>query len=107
MGFEEFNLPEPLYKAVQDMGFTVPTPIQSEALPIVLEGGDVAAQAQTGTGKTACFLLGVLKRLVEGEPRRDGCPRAIVIAPTRELVIQIAEDAKNLAMHSDIRITVC
>ena len=107
MTFDEYDLPEPLIAAVRDLGFVTPTPIQAEALPMVLEGKDVAAQAQTGTGKTACFLLGVLKRLLEGEPRRDGIPRAICIAPTRELVLQISEDAKNLAMHSDIRIAVC
>ncbi len=107
MGFEEFDLPEPLQMAIRDLGFTVPTPIQAEALPLVLEGVDVAAQAQTGTGKTACFLLAILKRLLEGEERTDGLPRAIIIAPTRELVLQISEDAKNLAMHSDVRITTC
>ena len=86
MGFEEFDLPEPLQMAIRDLGFTVPTPIQAEALPLVLEGVDVAAQAQTGTGKTACFLLAILKRLLEGEERTDGLPREIGRASCRERV---------------------
>lgn len=107
MKFDELNLLEPLLAAIRDLGFEEPTPIQAKALPHVLGGRDIAGQAQTGTGKTACFLLGTLNNLLQTERPADGSPRAIVIAPTRELALQIASDAEALVTYTDIKIGVC
>ena len=104
--FDELNLLEPLLAAVRDLGFERATDIQEKALPLVLEGRDVAGQAQTGTGKTACFLLGTLNTLLQTQRPADGGPRALVIAPTRELAIQIAADAESLTTYTDIKTTV-
>jgi ATP-dependent RNA helicase RhlB len=104
--FDELNLPEALLAAIRDLGFEKATDIQEQALPLVLEGRDVAGQAQTGTGKTACFLLGILNSLLQTERPTDGSPRAIVIAPTRELAIQIAADAESLTTYTDIKTTI-
>ncbi|MFT7581529.1 MAG: ATP-dependent RNA helicase RhlB, partial [Myxococcota bacterium] len=106
MKFDELELPEPLLQAIADLGFDTPTPIQAQALPFVIQGRDVAGQAQTGTGKTACFLLGVMTTLLKTERPKDGSPRALVIAPTRELALQIADDAKQLATYTDYNIGV-
>ena len=105
--FKELNLPEPLMRAVEDLGFETPTPIQAQALPVLLDSRDLAGQAQTGTGKTACFLLAAMTRLLETERPSDGSPRALIMAPTRELAIQIAEDADRLGVHTDLRIALC
>ncbi len=102
MKFSELDLPEALLRAVEDLGFEEPTPIQAQALPPLLQRLDVAGQAQTGTGKTACFLLAAMTRLLEGERPASGQPRAICIAPTRELAIQIASDADLLSIHTDL-----
>ncbi len=105
--FEEFALPEPLLKAISDLEFEQCTPIQSAALPSSLADYDVTGQAQTGTGKTAAFLITILTRLWE-EPEREalplGTPRALVLAPTRELALQIESDAKDLAKYMDVGI---
>ncbi|HHB12583.1 MAG TPA: DEAD/DEAH box helicase, partial [Chromatiales bacterium] len=86
--FDEFDLPEPVRQGLQEAGFTHCTPIQAETLPVALSGRDVAGQAQTGTGKTAAFLVALFTRLLT-EPahpkRRATQPRALVVAPTREL----------------------
>ncbi|MCG3169112.1 MAG: ATP-dependent RNA helicase RhlB [Pseudomonadales bacterium] len=105
--FRELGLPEPLLRAVDDLGFTHCTPIQQEVLPYTLLGHDCIGKAQTGTGKTAAFLLTILTDLLNTppeEPRYAGEPRALVIAPTRELVLQIAKDAADLARHTDMHI---
>ncbi|WP_298135218.1 ATP-dependent RNA helicase RhlB [Acidiferrobacter sp.] len=94
--FSDLGLPEPLLAGVQKAGFTYCTPIQAATLPKALAGHDVAGQAQTGTGKTAAFLLAVFNRLLTHEPipgRRPNQPRALILAPTRELAIQIHKDA--------------
>ena len=70
--FNQLNLPEPLMRAVEDLGFESPTPIQAQALPVLLDSRDLAGQAQTGTGKTACFLLAAMTRLLETERPADG-----------------------------------
>ena len=82
-------------RGVDAVGFTTCTPIQEKALPIALAGKDVAGQAQTGTGKTAAFLIALFTRLLKHPGRRDG-PRALIVAPTRELVVQILHDAEGL-----------
>jgi superfamily II DNA/RNA helicase len=91
--FHELNLPEPVMHAIADAGFQYCTPIQAEILPATINGRDAFGRAQTGTGKTAAFLITVLTRLL-ARPRTGkipaGTPRVLIIAPTRELVLQIA-----------------
>jgi len=94
--FEEFHLMPALTEAVADMGFSRPTPIQAEAIPVALAGRDLIACASTGTGKTAGFLLPILQRLSQG-PR--GRCRALVLSPTRELALQLDEHALALGYH--------
>jgi ATP-dependent RNA helicase RhlE len=99
MSFTSFDLHPDLLRAVQDLGFVVPTPIQKETIPPVQAGSDVLASAATGSGKTAAFLLPILHRLI-GRPR--GATRALVLAPTRELAAQIDEHRRALARHARI-----
>jgi ATP-dependent RNA helicase RhlB len=95
--FTTFDLPEPVMAGIRAAGFTRCTPIQEQVLPLSLAGRDVAGQAQTGTGKTAAFLITIFTRLLaRARPGRPAAPRALVIAPTRELVAQIATDARLL-----------
>jgi len=101
--FSDLNLQEPLLRAVEDLGFEHPTPIQEQGLPILLEGNDLCGQAQTGTGKTACFLLATMQRLLEDDSDFDESkPRALIIAPTRELAMQIASDGEQLGKYADL-----
>lgn len=100
--FHDFSLPEPLLHAIADLEFAYCTPIQSEVLPCSLADYDVTGQAQTGTGKTAAFLITILTKIWEEpdtEPRASGTPRALILAPTRELALQIESDAKDLAKY--------
>ena len=107
--FDSFPLSEAIMRGVQDAGFEYCTPIQAATLPIGLDGRDVAGQAQTGTGKTAAFLLAIL-HLLDQEPaeptRRPNQPRALILAPTRELAIQIYNDAVVLAGHTGLKVLV-
>ncbi|MCB9739433.1 MAG: DEAD/DEAH box helicase [Deltaproteobacteria bacterium] len=100
--FSELPLPDELRRAIDDLGFERTTPIQSVALPEALRGRDVLGQAQTGTGKTATFLLAVFKELLETDRTHATAPRAIVLAPTRELAFQITEDAESLSRYTDL-----
>ncbi|MGR3913223.1 MAG: DEAD/DEAH box helicase [Gammaproteobacteria bacterium] len=103
--FSEFTLEEPLQRGLQDAGFVQCTPIQAACLPAALEGRDVAGQAQTGTGKTVAFLLACCHYLLTHPPhpqRAPTQPRALILAPTRELAIQIHQDAQVLARHTGI-----
>ncbi|MGB6639884.1 MAG: DEAD/DEAH box helicase [Thermoanaerobaculia bacterium] len=100
MSFNSFNLDPSLLRAVADLGFTTPTPIQRDGLPPALEGRDVLACAMTGSGKTATFLLPLLQRLL-GTKR--GTTRGLVIAPTRELAAQIVEHFNHLARHTPLK----
>ena len=105
--FHDFALPAPLLKAIDELGFEYCTPIQAQSLRITLQGHDITGKAQTGTGKTAAFLTTIITDLCNNpldEERFVGEPRALVIAPTRELVMQIAKDAKSLCKHTDLRI---
>jgi ATP-dependent RNA helicase RhlB len=96
MKFTELNLPPEVLIGVEAAGFTDLTPVQEESIPFALDGKDVAAQAQTGTGKTAAFLIALFTRFLR-HPKKTGCnPRALILAPTRELVVQIVADAKTL-----------
>ena len=100
--FQDYALPDPLMRAIDDLGFEFCTPIQGRALPFSLADYDVTGQAQTGTGKTAAFLITLLTRFWENplqEPLPTGTPRALVLAPTRELALQIEGDAEGLAKY--------
>ena len=90
------KLDQKLQHAVADAGYKTPTPIQEEAIPVLLKGRDLIGCAQTGTGKTAAFMLPILNHLVKvRRPRRTGHPRALVLSPTRELAAQTAENVKK------------
>jgi ATP-dependent RNA helicase RhlB len=103
--FEELNIQEKVLEGIRAAGFTECTPVQAQTLPSALQGKDIAAQAQTGTGKTASFLIAIFSRMLKGPPQRRGrSPRALIIAPTRELVIQIDTEAKLLGGHSGFKI---
>jgi ATP-dependent RNA helicase RhlB len=102
--FHDFALPLPIMHGIADLGFEYCTPIQSEVLPYSLADYDVTGQAQTGTGKTAAFLVTILARQWEhpkSPANPPGTPRALVLAPTRELAIQIEQDGRDLAKHMD------
>lgn len=105
--FHDLDLRDELLHGIADLGFEYCSPIQAQVLPHTLQGHDAIGKAQTGTGKTAAFLITVFNDLLchphEGE-RFLGEPRALVIAPTRELVMQIAEDAKDLAKHTGLQV---
>jgi ATP-dependent RNA helicase RhlB len=116
--FDQFDLHPQILAGLDKAGFEFCTPIQAETLPIALAGQDVAGQAQTGTGKTAAFLLVALQRLLladagaaspvddaaEDQPTRAGQPRVLILAPTRELAVQIHKDAELLAAHTGYKL---
>lgn len=104
--FHDLDLDERIMRGIYDLGFQFASPIQAQALPLTLAGHDLIGKAQTGTGKTAAFLITVLQKLLKTQPeeRYASEPRALVIAPTRELAMQIAKDAEGLAKHTDINI---
>jgi ATP-dependent RNA helicase RhlE len=105
MSFAHLGLAEPLVRALETKGYTTPTPIQAQAIPTVLEGGDLLGIAQTGTGKTAAFVLPSIQRMVEA-PKRvlpTHC-RMLVLAPTRELVSQIADNARGYGQFSKMSV---
>lgn len=103
--FSSFDLPESIAQGIEESGFLACTPIQEKTLPLTLEGKDVAGQAQTGTGKTAAFLVAVLNHLLRNpaaDGRRQNQVRALILAPTRELAIQIHRDAVKLGQHTGL-----
>ena len=105
--FSSLDLLPPLLQGVIEAGFSICTPIQTETLPMALTGHDVAGQAQTGTGKTAAFLLAVMTRLLQNTQSGNSQsrhPRALILAPTRELAIQIHKDAMTLGKHTGLRL---
>lgn len=104
MSFDTLGLQTELLRAVTDQGYETPTPIQSQAIPAVLNGGDVMASAQTGTGKTAAFVMPVLQRL-NATPQRGRRIRALVLTPTRELAVQVMESARTYGRHLPLRST--
>ncbi|ABQ25151.1 DEAD/DEAH box helicase [Geotalea uraniireducens] len=105
MKFTDLNLPEQVLQGIAYTGFTECTPIQEKALPPALAGKDVAGQAQTGTGKTAAFLISLFTRLLKQEKvGTEHHPRALILAPTRELVVQIEKDAQQLGKHTGFTI---
>ena len=100
--FAELMLVPELLRAVEDAGYTTPTPIQARAIPLILNGRDIMGLAQTGTGKTAAFTLPIVQRLLGG-PRRA---RALILTPTRELAVQVRESFARYAIHSGLEIAV-
>lgn len=103
--FHDMDLPLRVMHAVADLDFKYCTPVQAESLPHLLEGKDLIGNANTGTGKTAVFLITILtKMLRQDRNKRTKHPQALIIAPTRELVIQIAKDGRQLAKYSNVRI---
>lgn len=107
MTFKELNIAEPILKALQQKNYVTPTPIQIQAIPIVMKGGDLLGIAQTGTGKTAAFAIPIIQQLMLAAPKhRNRDIKALVITPTRELAIQIEESFSEYGRFSGIRNTV-
>jgi ATP-dependent RNA helicase RhlB len=104
MKFTDLDLPAEVMRGIEGVGFVDLTPVQEESIPLALAGRDVAAQAQTGTGKTAAFLITLFTRLLKNPPSAKGAPRALVIAPTRELVVQICADAEGLGANCPFKV---
>ncbi|MDX9881573.1 MAG: DEAD/DEAH box helicase [Prolixibacteraceae bacterium] len=98
--FEELKINKSILKALDELGFETPTPIQEKAIPVIRSGADVLGIAQTGTGKTAAYLLPIFMKLVKAE---GVDPRAVILVPTRELSIQVGEDIADLTRYSNIR----
>ncbi|MFM8153087.1 MAG: DEAD/DEAH box helicase, partial [Polynucleobacter victoriensis] len=108
--FAEIGFAEPILRAVLEQGYTKPTPIQAQAMPHVMQGRDVMGAAQTGTGKTAAFVLPILQNILpmassSASPARHPI-RALVLTPTRELADQVADNAFKYAKYTDIRSAV-
>jgi ATP-dependent RNA helicase RhlB len=105
--FHDLDLPAPLMHAIHDLGFQYCSPIQAEILPSILKGNDATGRAQTGTGKTAAFLIAIITRLLshpKEKNRYQARPRTLILAPTRELAMQITEEAKALAKYTPLEI---
>ena len=105
ISFTHLHLPESLARGIADAGFERCTPIQAQTLPRALAGFDIAGQAQTGTGKTAAFLVAMYSNLLRKEAPADrpvNAPRALIIAPTRELAVQIHHDAEILGQYTGL-----
>ncbi len=99
MSFQQFGLDPRLLQAIADVGFEAPTPIQTQAIPILLQGKDLIASAATGSGKTAAFVLPLLHRLL---PKERGTTRVLILTPTRELAVQISDHLAGLAIHTPL-----
>lgn len=107
MSFQDLNLHQDLLKAVAELGHTIPTPIQQQAIPEVIKGRDLRASAQTGTGKTAAFILPALNRLTIPSNLRGQGPRVLILVPTRELAIQVANESNKYSKYLSRTKTVC
>jgi ATP-dependent RNA helicase RhlE len=106
MSFNSLGLSDALLKAISKKGYTNPSPIQQKAIPPILEGKDVLASAQTGTGKTAGFTLPILQLLSQGQHLRQRPVRALILTPTRELAAQVYANIKEYSEFLDLRSTV-
>ena len=102
MTFEDLRLNRPLLDAVRSAGYETPTPIQAEVIPLILDGKDVIACAQTGTGKTAAFGVAMIER-IDWQVRHV---QGLVLTPTRELALQVADDINSFAKYTPLRATV-
>ena len=98
--FAEMGLSEPMAAAIAALGYEEPTPIQAAAIPPLMAGADIMAQAQTGTGKTAAFAIPIVESLIKDEPR----PQALVLAPTRELAVQVAGAIYDIGHTQGVRV---
>lgn len=103
MPFSKFGLSEPILKAIADQGYDTPTNIQNKAIPVVLRGENLIAAAQTGTGKTASFVLPILQKLSQGKTQKKKRFRALILVPTRELAIQVNDSITRYGKHLDIQ----
>ncbi|MBT7669581.1 MAG: DEAD/DEAH box helicase, partial [Bdellovibrionales bacterium] len=103
MKFSNLALSAPILSAVADEGYETPTPIQAKAIPAILSGKDVMAAAQTGTGKTAGFVLPILENLSKEKPTRGNQVRALVLTPTRELAAQVYESVRTYSKNLNLR----
>lgn len=99
--FQNLNLSNQLYSAIDELGFHTPTPIQKETFSIILSGKDLVGIAQTGTGKTLAYLLPLLQPLKYSENIN---PRILILVPTRELVVQVVEEVKKLSKYQNVRV---
>ena len=106
MTFDDLGLPEPVLRAVREKGYTDPSPVQAQAIPLVLDGNDLMAAAQTGTGKTAGFTLPILAQLQDGQPAASRRPRALVLTPTRELAAQVNDSVVQYGKFLRLNSTV-
>ena len=108
LNFDQLGLSAAILRAINDAGYTTPTPIQAKAIPQVLSGGDLLAGAQTGTGKTAGFTLPILHILSQkpADPSSKGRPRCLMLTPTRELAAQIEESVKTYGKYLPLSSTV-
>ena len=108
MTFQDLKLESPLLKALEKQGYTQPTPIQEQAIPILLAGHDLLGVAQTGTGKTAAFAIPILNHLLKEKntPQGKRIIKALVVTPTRELAIQIADNFTAYGQYTQLRNTV-
>lgn len=107
MSFKDLISDSKIVQAIEEAGFTTPTPIQQQAIPMILSGADLRASAQTGTGKTAAFLLPTLSRLSAKAPLAGHGPRVLILVPTRELAMQVAQEAAKYSRHLPRMKTVC
>lgn len=107
MTFQDLNLHPGILKAIEELGHTTPTPIQETAIPKILEGLDIRASAQTGTGKTAAYITPALHRLMTPSTLRGHGPRVLILVPTRELAIQVANESVKYSKHLSRMKTVC
>jgi superfamily II DNA/RNA helicase len=107
MNFRELNLHATILKAIEECGYIEPTPIQSQAIPPILKGSDIIASAQTGTGKTAAYILPCLHRLLSPAPIKGSGPRILILVPTRELAMQVAAEATRYSKYISKVKTVC
>ena len=106
MKFTDLGLSAPLLQAITEKGYSTPSPVQAKAIPLVLAGHDLMAAAQTGTGKTAAFVVPILQRLAEGKRTRDRQVRALVLTPTRELAAQVHQSALDYGARSQLNAAV-
>ena len=102
MSFLNLGLCSPLLQAIEDLGYTTPTPIQQQAIPVIISGKDLIATAQTGTGKTAAFVLPILEKLNQDRKLRGKRIRALILTPTRELAVQVAANVAQYGKHLNL-----
>lgn len=106
MSFHSLGLAAPILKAIEKQGYSAPSPIQEKAIPVIMEGKDILAAAQTGTGKTAAFSLPLIHRLLDGQKTRSNRVKVLVLTPTRELAAQVEENVRSFSEFAPLRVAV-